>query len=88
MRPGPRLQLGLGHGAQVRREHFADVAPDEVSRVQNRRVAARLQTDDGLHGSAGWRAPPFPPTSARFAPSGHSQSTAFPPAGRATTSSR
>src|SRR6266446_6568041 len=43
---GAPLQLGLGHGVQVRREHGADVAPlDEVTRVQNRRVAARLQTD-------------------------------------------
>ena len=46
---GAPLQLRLGHGAQVRCEHFADVTLlDEITRVQNRRVTAPLQADDGL----------------------------------------
>src|SRR5438445_9256809 len=40
---GAPLQLRLRHRAQVCREHLADVTLlDEITRVQNRRVAARL----------------------------------------------
>src|SRR5438445_10266645 len=40
---GTALQLRLGHRVQVCREHLADVTlRDEITRVQNRRVAARL----------------------------------------------
>src|SRR3989440_7337277 len=46
---GAALQLCLGHGVQICREHVADVALlDQITRVQNRGVAARLQADDGL----------------------------------------
>ncbi len=49
---GATLQLGLGDGAQVCRQHLTDVAPlDEVTRVQNGRVAARLETDGRLQGA-------------------------------------
>jgi hypothetical protein len=40
---GAPLQLRLHHTGEVRREHLADVARlDEVTRVENRRRAARL----------------------------------------------
>jgi hypothetical protein len=46
---GAPLQHGLGRRVQIGREHLADVAPlDQVTRVQDRRVTAPLQADDGL----------------------------------------
>src|SRR2546421_730705 len=46
---GAALQLCLGHGVQIRREYLAEVALlDQITRVQNRGVAACLQADDGL----------------------------------------
>ena len=46
---GSPLQHRRHHGVQAGREHLTDVAGlDQIARVQNRRVAARLQADDGL----------------------------------------